>query len=89
MFNGLRDFQSSAKLPERTFDAGIKFGVFQVFFLTFGANPCFWVKNGCWYVNMRDLGDMGKKNASKNVEKIAKIGINFNKFGKIQLFWRK
>jgi len=26
MFNGLRDFQSSAKLLERTFDAGIKLG---------------------------------------------------------------
>jgi len=32
------------------------------------------------------MGDIGKKNASKNVEKLAKIGINFNKFGKIQLF---
>jgi len=26
MFNSLRDFQSSAKLPEQTFDAGINFG---------------------------------------------------------------
>jgi hypothetical protein len=23
MFNGLKDFQNSAKLPERTFDAGL------------------------------------------------------------------
>jgi len=35
------------------------------------------------------MGDIGKKNASKNVKKIAKIGKNFNKFGKIQLFWQK
>jgi len=46
-----------------------KFGIFQVFFLISGANPCFWVKNGDQYVNMRGMGDIGKKNASKNVEK--------------------
>jgi len=61
-------------------------GVFSVFFPFLGANPCFWAKNEGWYVNMRGLGDIGKKNASKNVKKLAKIGINFNKFGKIQLF---
>ncbi len=66
-----------------------KIGVFQVFFLSSGANPCFWVKNGDWCVNLRGMGDIGKKKATKNVEKLAKIGINFNKFGKIQLFWQK
>jgi len=35
---------------------------------------------------MRDLSGIGKKNALKNVKKIAKIGKNFNKFVKIQLF---
>jgi len=53
-----------------------KLGFFQVFFLISGANPCFWAKNGGWYVNLRGLGDIGKKSASKNVEKLAKIGIN-------------
>jgi len=38
---------------------------------------------------MRGLGDIGKINALKNVEKLAKIGININKFGKIQLFLAK
>jgi len=49
-------------------------------------NPSFWVNNGGWCVKLQSLGDMGKENASKNVEKLAKIGKNFNKFGKIQLF---
>ena len=40
--------------------------VFSGFFLILEANPCFWVKNGGRYVNLRGLGDMGKKNASKN-----------------------
>jgi len=26
----------------------------------------FWAKNGGWYVNLQSLGDIGKKNASKN-----------------------
>jgi len=40
---------------------------------------------------MRFLGGtgIGKKNASKNVEKLAKIGRNFDKFVKIQLFSQK
>jgi hypothetical protein len=29
----------------------------------------FWVKNEGWCVNLRGLGGIGKKNASKNVEK--------------------
>ena len=49
----------------------------------------FSVKNGAWCVYLRGLGDIGEKNASKNVKKLAKIGINFNKFGKIKLFWQK
>jgi len=32
---------------------------------------------------------MGKKNASKNVKKLAKIGKNFNKFGKMRAFLAK
>jgi len=56
---------------------------FSGFFLTLGANPCSWVKNRDWCVNLRGLGDIGKKNASKNEVKLGKIGINFNKFGKI------
>jgi hypothetical protein len=40
----------------------------------------FWVKNGGWYVKLQSLGDMGKKNASKNEHKLAKISINSEKF---------
>jgi len=71
------------------FKIGGKLGFFQVFFLISGTNPCFWVKNGGWCVNSQSLSNIGKKYASKNVEKLAKIGKNFNKFGKIQLFWQK
>jgi len=46
-----------------------KIGFFSVFFLILGANPCFWVKNGGWYVSLQGLGDIGKKNTSKNVKK--------------------
>jgi hypothetical protein len=79
----------STELTIKIIEIWGKFGVFQVFFLTLRANPCFWVKNGGCYVSLRGLGDIGKKNASKNVGKLGKIGINFNKFGKIQLFWQK
>ncbi len=41
-------------------------GVFQIYFC---GDVGFWVKNGCWYVNLRILGNMGKKKASKNDEK--------------------
>ncbi len=63
-----------------------KIGVFQVFFVHFRADVGLWVINGGWCVNLRGMGDIGKKNVSKNVEKLAKISINFNKFGKIRLF---
>ena len=42
---------------------------FSGFFLILGANPCFWVINGGWCVKLQGLGDIGKINASKNVEK--------------------
>jgi len=35
---------------------------------------------------LRGLGEIDKKNTQKNAEKLAKIGKNFNKLGKIQLF---
>jgi len=41
-----------------------------LFFLILGANPCFWVNNGDWYVNMRGMGKVGKKKASKNERKL-------------------
>jgi len=43
-----------------------KFGVFQVFFLILGANPCFWVKNGGWCVSLRGMGNIGNKKTSIN-----------------------
>jgi hypothetical protein len=39
---------------------------FSGFFLILETNPCFWVNNGGWCVNLQGLGDMGKNNASKN-----------------------
>ena len=44
---------------------------FSVFFLILGANPCFWVNNGGWCVNLRSLGNIGRENASKNEHKLA------------------
>jgi len=35
-------------------------------------NPCFWGKNGGWYVNMRGLGKIDKNNVQKNAEKRGK-----------------
>ncbi len=46
-----------------------KIGVFQVFFVHFREDIGYWVKNGGWCVNLQGLGDMDKKNASKNVKK--------------------
>ncbi len=43
-----------------------KIGVFQVFFLILGANPCFWVKNGGRYVNLQGMGNVGNKKTSIN-----------------------
>ncbi len=59
---------------------------FSGFFLTLGVNPCFWVKNGGKYVNMRSRGNVGKIETSKNAGKLGKIGINFNKFGNFSFF---
>jgi hypothetical protein len=46
-------------------------GFFQVFFVHFRADVGFWAKNGGWCVNLQGMGDIGKKNASKNVGKLA------------------
>jgi len=51
-----------------------KIRVFQVFFLILGANLRLWVKNGDWYVNMRDMGNAGKIKTSKNEHKLKGIG---------------
>jgi len=53
------------------FKIGGNLGGFQVFFLILEVNPCFWVKNGGRHVNLRGMGNIDKKNASKNDEKRA------------------
>ncbi len=47
-----------------------KIGDFSGFFLILGANHCSWVKNWDWYVNLQGLGEIDKKNASKNAVKL-------------------
>lgn len=50
--------------------------MFLVFFLILVANPCFWVNNWGWYVNMRSLSKIGKMKTSKMSVNWPKLGIN-------------
>ena len=48
-----------------------KLWIFQVFLVHFLADVGFWANNGDWRVNLRGVGDIGKKNTSKNEYKLA------------------